>query len=490
MKKQNKSSSQKRAVVWMIVISLILMAAAVGIWYWRKLPSVRVMRGIARLAEEVKEYENPVLQEAGLEEILKQLQYGAAHVEADVELETPGIRISIPGINLESRIGLKGRIELEGSMDQQSQLLGSSLKLHMADKEVIDMAVAADAGNLYLTLPALFQDTLRLGTTDFGAKFNDSIWHELTGWTLPEDYQLVIFREDMQETMAEAANVFEPELYEQLFSKTGMLARSITITSAGKIMEIERDGKQEACKGYFVSIEPETADRMLMAVREMLRSRTGGKLPEAADFPAGSLTGEVKLEVYLDAKDRIVHLNTAEPLRFSNPAAVMELTVGLTGTVRTADKVECRINMVQDAKEGELIISWNAEPGESSCKKQLEVESTLAQEKKFYMESEWDYASAGFNIAAAYSGADSSYDIRLQGALETVTTGEAVRIALDSAEIQKDDKEPVALSGSFLVEPLSEEIMIPEESVDLFSLSVLDMIKLLMHFQIEKSAGL
>lgn len=526
MKEQNKDRRKKKAAAWVIAALLFCAAAAVGIWYWRKLPAIRVMRGIANLTEEIKAYENPVLKEAGWEEICSRLESGAVHIDADVELVTPKIGITIPGVGLKSSIGLSGRLELSGGIDQQKQLLNGSVKLHMLEQEVMNMDVAADAENLYVTLPALFQDTLRMGTTNFGADFNASVWHELMGMTLPEDYQLTIFPQKTQETTAETGNIFSRAA---VFSRSAAFAGGVAVTSSGRILETERSGQQQVCKGYFVRIEPETADIILTAVREELQSRSGGKLPGAAAFPDGNLAGEIKLEIYLDAKDRIVQLKTAEPVRFLNSAAAMEFTVDFSGTQRTADEIYCRIAIardgdgqsddgrsgaVQDGAAGELLIAWKGEPTDISCKKQLEVQwipaqafdstggllspETLSVEnisiesvsmESVSMESNWDYSSGSFDIAASWSN-EASYDMKLQGALEAVSAGEAVRITLDFAEIGKKDKAPVRLSGMLSVEPLSEEIIIPEESVDLFSLSVLDMIKLLMHFQAEKASGL
>lgn len=464
-----KEDKKSRGALWIIGTVLVLAAVvAAGSIYSSVRPQWKVAKGLMNLSRELAGYRNPVLEEADLEELLEKWQEGNVHTISEMDVTFSK--------NRESTLGLR----LDKSIDREKTLLQADADICVLGKELMKLQVAMEGRDLYLTLPALSQKSLKVNADTLVEEFNSSILAKLTGWAVPEDYLTFLFgqiTDGMQEedTLKTAQTLLAGAFTMGNFggeteqNDVRDFLEEIEIIDTKKSITIENSWENIDCDGYEIRISAEVMDEIFGQIGQMLG---------VDDAPEGQ---DIVLDIYLDKQNRIMRIATVQPLADVANGREIEFVLDLRGEERTADKILMTVNVVEPvqgeaSRAAELELTFQGLPGRDGCNVWVSaawkpVEGTWpeevfwSEEGSFTVTNSWTYETKAFTIRAEYAKDGTTLACDAKGSFGEIVSGESIKVHLDSLSILREGKEFCKLSGSYFLEPLREEIVLPQNSI-------------------------
>ena len=513
-----KEGRKSRATLWTVVIILILAAVvAAGVFVVSVRPQRRVAKGLMNLSSELVQYRNPVLAEMDLDGILQKWQEGNIQTASDIDVTFSEKQESTLGITVDKLL------------DRENRLLQAEGDIRLLGKDIGKLQVVMEDRELYLTLPSLSQKSFKADMDTLTAAFNGSILSKLTGWEVPEDYLKFIFGQLTDGVSEEAGGESEttgggsevtggatgiaggePEdIQGTLQAARTLLAGAFSIGNVGgsmkwnevqdylkeieiidtkKKLTIENSWKDIDWDGYEIRISADMVNGLLGRIGQMMGM---DNVPESQ---------EIVLEVYLDKNDRIMRIATVQPLTDRENGQEIEFTLDLLGEERTVDTMSMTVYLTESlreesapeehsqaestlgenlqeetaagearegtARETEFTLRFQGLLGEDGCSTELSAEWRPV-EGSLSVSCDWIYETKTFHILAEQVKEDDTLSCEAQGNFAEVISGESIKVNVDSLNISKNDKAFCRLSGSYFLEPLNEEIVIPEDSIDI-----------------------
>ena len=243
--------------------------------------------------------------------------------------------------------------------------------------------------------------------------------------------------------------------------------KDISITDLNKTITLEAKQGQIAADGYCIEIPGEPLNQMLSRVGEMMDKSSIMK--ELLNEPFGD---RVKIEIYLDKDNRIVRMSTVEALADQQNREVELVQFDLLGEERTVDAVTGILLMKQDQQETQIQLSWNGSLVDGGCitdtliSRKTVQDDTILSEEAISLSSEWAYVGGEFGIEAEYVKERETKACDVQGRLTDIVSGNSIRVQVESMEVFNNEEEVCKLAGSYFVEFLNEDIIMPTEYVD------------------------
>lgn len=492
-----KEGRKSRATLWTVVIILILAAAvAAGVFVVSVRPQRRVAKGLMNLSSELVQYRNPVLAELDLDGILQKWQEGNIHTISDIDVTFSEKQESTLGITVDKLL------------DRENRLLQAEGDIRILGKDIGKLQVVMEDRDLYLTLPSLSQRSFKADMNTLTAAFNSSILSKLTGWEVPEDYLKFIFGQ-MTDGVSESAGGEPEDIQDTLQAAQALLVGAFSIGNVGgsmkwnevqdylkeieiidtkKKLTIENSWKDINWDGYEIRISADMVNGLLGQIGQMMGMD---------NVPEGQ---EIVLEVYLDKNDRIMRIATVQPLTDRESGREIEFTLDLLGEERTVDTMSMTVYLTEGlreesaseehsqagstlgenlqeeaavgealgetARETEFTLRFQGLLGEDGCSTELSAEWRPG-EGSLSVSCDWIYETKAFHILAEQMKEDDTLSCEAQGNFAEVISGESIKVNVDSLNISKNDKAFCRLNGSYFLEPLNEEIVIPEDSIDI-----------------------
>ncbi len=481
---------RKRILGVTVVAGLLVAVAVAAICFARaKQPQWRLTKGLVNLGTELSRYNNPVLAETELDQLWLKLQNGATHTVAEVDVSLPGKEVSTLGLKLDK------------STDRQKRLLKAVGEISMFGKDGLDLEVAMEGEELYLTLPALSSKALKLDADSLVSGFNDSFLAKLVGWNIPEDYLEFIFGDFLAPAAGREASGAGGEAtgestrdsdtvrgllggaflagsmglrgtaYETESDVRDFLAQ-VEVTASGKEIVIENSLREIQWTGYTLKLPGESVNQLFAKLGQVLESEITVRFKE-----------QLLLDIYLDQDDRIVRIATPEALIDLESGVKINFTLDLLGEERTVDAVAMTMyvtdeTQTQDPKEAEVTLHWKGVPelsgksGQGGSRGSLTLEWQPARDGASWPEAgsltmtyEWDYAGKAFAVTGEQQKQGNKLACEMKGNLLDVLPGERVQLNVDTLRVMRGEKEICNVAGLLMLEPLEEEIVMPKESV-------------------------
>lgn len=488
-----KEHVKKKRIVGVAVAAVLLVAVAVaGVCFARaRMPQWRLTKGLVNLGKELSQYYNPVLAEAELDQLWQKLQNGATHTVAEMDVSLPGKEVSTLGLKLDK------------STDRENRLLKTVGEINMFGKDGLDLEVAMDGEQWYLTLPVLSSKAFKLDADSLVSGFNDSLLAKITGWSIPEDYLEFIFGDFLEAAGAETTDAGISDTVRSLLAgafAVGSLGEQgagleteadvrdflaqVEITASGKEISIENSFREINWEGYTLKLPGEAVNQLFTKLGQILGNDRSVRFKE-----------QLLLDIYLDQNGRIVRIATPEALTDLESGRKIEFTLDLLGEERTVDAVTMTVYVIdetqtQDPKEAEVTLRWMGTPGQRGASEQssslgqsgasgqngssgsLSLEWKPVRDGTSWPEAgsltvtcEWDYAGKAFVLTGEQQKDGNKLACEMKGNLMDVLPGERVQVNVETLQVIKSEKEICNVTGMLMLEPLAGEIVMPEESV-------------------------
>ncbi len=453
-----KKKGGKGPVIAIVLILVALLLGAGGFCLYQfvfNTPEARLAKGIANLTQEMAAYGTGWQEETGLAELMQNMQEeNSSSVEFKLNATMPETET----------LG----IDYQQNYDGKNQLMEAELAFSFFNIKLLEAELAADEEHLYVSVPDIVEEWYCLNTETIGVDYQDSVWKEILGMELPEDYGFSVFEELGEEDAALQEDM--EELMEEYATK---FAEGATIEDSGNVVEIKRDGKTVRCEGVCVTVEKEVINDFLEDFFALYEEYYG---EEAIAFSI-EVKKDVKLCFYMDNKNRIVNISTPEKMKFSgSDLEAIGFSLVFSGTENVLDEI---------SGNGEIEVAEAL--GEDVA---FEIERT-AKNSDSMLEEEWVLTmegESGHEVVMEYTSAMDLEDLTVEGCLKNssngavlelsyevacsdVEKGESLTFDIDEFLVTLNDKEMYKMTGSIGMGVLEEEIKMPEDAVDFMSMT-------------------
>lgn len=454
----NKKKSGKGPVIAIVLILLALLLGAGGFCIYHfvfNTPEARLAKGIASFTQDMSVYGAAWQEETGLSELMQNMQ------EEDSSSVDLKLNVTLPE---SETVG----IDYLQHFDGKNQLMEAELAFSYFNIKFLEVELAAEKENLYVSVPDIVENWYCLNTETIGKDYKDSMWEDITGMELPEDYSLSMF-EDFNEDGSKMQEAWE-ELIEEYAPE---FAESATIEDSGNVVEIKRDGKTVRCEGVLVTIEKEVLNDFLEEFFELCEEYYK---EEGITF-SGEVKKDVKLCFYMDNKNRIVNISTPEKIKFSDSnLEAIGFSLVFSGTENVFDEISGNGEIEVTEEVGEDIafeIEHTAENADSTMEDEwiLTMEGESGKEVVIEYTSTMDLEELEFEGSLVCTSGDAVLEMSYQGACSDVEKGESLTFELDELLVTLNDKEMYKMNGNFIMSILEKEIEIPDEAIDIMDMS-------------------
>ncbi len=484
-----------RDVLLGILLALLVFA---GAFYWVKLPAIQVAKGIAALVQETESYENPVLEDVNWPALADRVILEGAHVHLegsasalDQEKETFGLDTDI----------LLDRAEKELFLTTNSRLFGWDMGT---------MELSGDENNLYFAVPDLLEETFRIGTQDFGEKYQDSLWADWLKWEVEPDMKLNLFPDWGNGRLEEAVSLWK----ERLETVKGLIGHPYLVALGLKAKRTEEKNvylltlpgewvatgmekfKGEILDGVYGTTLQELWETLAQEEARALANSGEGNAAtpradaevgdsDAGDANAGEVNAEdINLLVSLDAQGKIVKLVTARGIRMED-SPVIYLEMELSGTERALDALALSLTLEGGDEVAAMTAERKAEPEEDGGSEQWKIEwagdwpaleDGSPNQGTLALDDSWKYSDKAFSLkfTSTRPGEDAK-EIGAEGSFRDVVPGESATLQMDSLTFPFLGTQTVEVSGTLSLEPLRTEITLPQGGEDFLGMGLEEM---------------
>lgn len=483
---------KKGALTGIIIAIVLLVIALVGLGIWLavslmgKSPQSRLTNGFKNWGKEAAAYSNMAGKEVGWGTIAENLENGASSQDIKLNMTIP----DLSGITL--------GIDISSNSDVPNKKSSTDISASVANIELLGGRLITDEDSMYITVPDLTEETLKISGENLGRDFNASVWSDFFGIELEEDFPAGLDEEEEDLTFSEQFVI-------NMTSDLKELYRNMTIEAADTYIEKNYNGKKEKCNGFQVVLPAEDLNRMLEHIQEEFEEGNGRQI--AARILGSSQTEEVdeflegvsllfdaryasdfKLVIYLDSRDRIVHLATPETIRFKDSDIELGYAFDFNGSQRTLDEVEGMIKFLNpDGSTFTIDVARDALLNGQDYTNKVKISMNdynvySDTEEDLYMEytNIWKGAEKTVQIEAAIYDEEDDVRLKLEGSFSDVVQGESLVFDLSALNLIYNDEMMLKFTGSYSVEPLKEQIEVPQQATELLYMNEMEAAGLIM----------
>ncbi len=221
------------------------------------------------------------------------------------------------------------------------------------------------------------------------------------------------------------------------------------------------DGKTVSCSGISVTIDKEVMNDFLDELEAELAASGQG------DISVFRFKKDIKLTFYLDNKDRIVCIETAEKVKLEDSAVeTIEFTFVFSGKERTMDEVSGNVEMVSPDDTLYMDIT-----GEAS----LTADVYESAYKVVFSDEAGNEANLLYNISWDIKNKEFDADFKVYDEYEELT----FEMVGGFEDIEKGKCATFRFSGALTVGPVTDKIEMPSEAVNFMTMSQEDIFGLI-----------
>lgn len=481
---------RKRVGLWVGSISLaavLILVIAGGLLYRFVFhtPLARLTKGLTKMAKELQDYENPVAEEIDFAQIITGRKDAAA-----IDLR---LNVGLPQVDGLPTIGL----DFENSYDYNAKNLQADLCFSVYNADLFRTRMTVIEDILYLQIPHVFADAYSINLSSLGKDYNNSIWADLTGIQLDEDFSYDFFAHSETGTDSDIAKLKE-ELREVLREDLAEIWEDIRIEESGNTQKIVRNGETVTCQAITVTLDKDDLEELIEDMSHALFKSDYvegilAKIIASDGDSTGSygvrkiLTGilaeqmhleledDIQLCFYLDNKDRILAIETYDTIAVKNSKIDnIGFSFAFTGRERTLDHITGQILFELNGHEFIIEIEQEAEVTKDLYEKTLlACVRTDGAEKQAEIEyvSSWDIEEKEFDLELLFDVPFHTLHMNAKGAFRDIQKGEAFTLELGKYHLAVDGDILMTLSGSLQFGPFEGGITAPKGAKEFLKLS-------------------
>lgn len=493
---QQQKKKRTGLLVGIILVAVIVVLALIGgllyFFVWRT-PERRLAKGLAKMAAELTEYGNPIVEEIDLAEVINnRIDSGTLNLRMNVDL--PGLK-ELPTIG----------VDFVRDYDYEAEEMQMTFDISAYNVDLFQSRMTVIEDILYLEVPELFSNTYSVNLASLGRDYNNSVWAELFNFHMDDNISVDFFARP-ESIEDENLVKLRKEIEKVMIADLAEIQDNMVIEESGDSKKIERNGKTVTCQGILVTIDKDDLEELWDDIKDaIIESDYVEDLIEQA-MEASSFYGakselkaalrafmkeELKLEFkddlqicfYLDSGDRILAIETYDGIGFKNsPTENLRFSLEFTGDERTLDIITGEIVFVGEGDEFtveiEREIELDKEIYEKTFLATVSMEGVKERIEIAYVSS-WDLEEKEFQLKFDFDAPAETMSMNARGAFDDIEKGEAFTLELGSFNLSMDEETIMTLSGSMRIQPFEGDIAAPKDAKDFLALNILEIYQMI-----------
>lgn len=407
----------------------LIVVAAGGLLYKFVLrtPQARLARGFVNMAKELQDFINPIAEEMDSAQVLS-----SRNDSGTVDLR---LNVGLPQMEGLPTIGL----DFKDSYDYNAKNLQTDFAVSIFNATLFQTRMTVIEDVLYMEIPNLLTRPYSVTLSSLGKDYNNSVWADLTGIQIADDYSYDFFAQPETGADTSIARLKE-ELREVLLADLTDMWDNVGIEESGDTKKIERNGETVVCDAIVVTLDKGDLGELLEDVSNSIfkSGYVEGFLEKAMAF-GGDFTGETVFRKFLtEVLARQIHLDLEDDVQIcfylDNKDRIL--------AIETYDTVH-----LKDSKINDFYFSFEFTGSERTL----------------------DHVSG--EISLKLSGHEMTLEIgriTANGALQDTKTGGALTLELSRCTFSKDGEAYLTLSGALGLKPFKGSIKAPKDAGDFF----------------------
>ena len=474
-------------VVALIAVAVIILLTIVGILIYnmRRSPQARLADGYAIMLGEMEDYGVDLGDRIDYESVLERMETEPSAVDMSFNLTLPQEN-DIPTIGF----------DIKTEYDIPKELFSGNMLLSVFNIKLFEFDLTASGDELYISLPNLVEGIYYLNGSTLGKDYNNSEWPEILGLEVEDDFSFDLFAQAGQ---AEKVSSVDGALVLAITENIVKIKETTIIEKTKEVIEIERDGKTVKCDGFRVVVskdalndfiadlhrEFKNSNYMQTIIAQTVELYGNQKDIQEVEAMCEELVDglfsiryakDVALYFYLDSKDRIVSIATAEDISFENSSLeTINFSFEFTGKTRTMDEVNGQIMLKSETGKVSILINRVAELTKDSYLNHFNMVLTdeiYDDTMQFDYVNEWNLEEDEFKYEITLDDQyGDSIAMVAKGSFSDIVKGERFTLNLGELSLLTNEEAEITISGKIKVEPLKGTIIVPDGAKDIMKLN-------------------
>lgn len=339
--------------------------------------------------------------------------------------------------------------------DNANEKLKEEISISLAYYELLSIQMAVDKTDAYLDIPMLYDGSIVFDTQNLGQQFNQSIFHDLYDFDeeIADDFSLNFFENNAYDAESGAKELMR-------------IIKNAEIKKDNSTVNVTVGNREISCKGYLITLKKADINQFLESL-----TVSADSVLEVKD--------DVGLIIYMDRKNNIKQIQTEKDIETNS--GKMSLALRFTGEKNALDIVKGKAGVEENGETYEINFDYSGvkEGKQFNQTLQGKVKTEVTDLASIDYEAVWDLENAGYDMEIEVNIADLNYKVDLKGDIETASSG--FYMNFDEGDMYMDNEKLADFSGTYSMEPLTEEIKMPSgETYAVFEFSEMEFYSFLM----------
>lgn len=430
----NRNAKKALAAAACAVVAVLAVGGAVMAALFFS-PKSRLFRGFRSLAREAEELQNPLLEKAGMEQIVETLSEEGGYTKS---------RLNVSSDILKELIGttLTVGVDTESNFDREEKRLDADTAFSVMNYELAGIQLSVDENHICFSVPELFLEDMYIDTQNVVSQYNSSVWagENRFGKLEMEDFSVNLFEqrtwtiEDMMQS-------------EQCMRDLKAVRETMTVDKVEKGL-------------YRIRL---TQPELETLIQDMLKEQESVALAETGLDRYGQIfCSDVSLLVGLGKKSRIEGIRLEEPVLLLDSAFPVQAEIFFAGEERSLDQVQGKVTIEpEDGEALEVTARYIPTVGRTGSRTEINVKCSVGEKtgRLNYM-AEFDAVSDDFSLEFSARMEEDNIQIEADGGFRDILQGESFDLELERLSVGMDGRELYDITGDIAVAPPQDEAIV------------------------------
>jgi len=436
-KAQKRGNAAKIIAGVACVFTLIAALLVGGIVYVRNTPAYRISRGFRNLGKEISQSKNPLVEKAGISDLLQMIEEDGSHIDSSLNFST---QLPLFG---STTLG----VDTDYYKDMHARELNADTTISLMNMEFAHVNIYADDEVFCFSIPELFLENMYIENENVVSQYNNSLLAELGSRSSMEEFSIDLFGDEDGRIQAQDWRDLE-SIWKKLEADLEACGEGMTV------------GKVE--KGlYRVTFPGKEVDRLLRNLLDSSWKMSGSNAESDAFWKDYKkiLSSDISLLLEINGS-RIDSIMLEEPVRLWDDTASFAGEIFFLGEKRSIDKIQGKAEIDGvDGRKRKLIGQFQQTTGEENHHIDMDLKYSEEEEEgkiKFVMNC--DAVKDTFDMTLSMKDSKDDLEVELEGSLDDITRGESLKLDLDQVSFQTEGEELYRITGEVDIEPLQGAI--------------------------------
>jgi len=437
---------KKGALIGLIcgIVAMLIVVVGVGAAVLFNTPTARVIKGTTKLFAQIEAQNDIFGNKIDFDAIQKINGSGRYQNEMSLNMDVDGLD--------DFSIGVDTTVLCDNTNEKMKEEISISLAYY----ELLSIQMAVDKTDAYLDIPMLYDGSITFSTQNLGEQFKNSIFYDLYDFDeeeIADDFSLNFFENNVYDVESGIKELFE-------------IIKSAKITKDDSEVTVTVGNRAVSCNGYLIVLKKDDINQLLESMAVNADSVTEVK-------------EDVELFIYMDKKNNIKQIQTGKDIEING--SKVSVALRLEGVSSPLDSIKGKIGLEEDGENYEVNFDYSGVKEGKKYNQTLQgkVKTTDTDLASIAYDAEWDLEDAGYDMEVEMNLADMNFKVDMKGSVETDSSG--FYMNFDDCDMYMDHEKLADFSGTYSIEPLTEEIEMPSgETHAIFEFSETEFLNFVM----------